>query len=52
MSIVDLAYIGVVVVGMVLFVAVLAWGCWRTRTPTKAPVTAPAVNVTPATRPV
>ena len=51
MSIVDLAFVGMVIVGMVLFVAVLAWGCWYTRTPSKAHKAAPVVNVTQATRP-
>ncbi len=54
MSTLQLAFIGMVIVGMVLFLAVLAWGCWYTRTPTKARKPAPAMpamNVTQATRP-
>ena len=36
MSIVDLAFIAMVVVGMSLFVIVLAWACWYTRAPAPA----------------
>ena len=31
MSTFEMAYLGMVICGMTLFLVVLAWGCWHTR---------------------